>query len=570
MIGVAASPADYPAVSEFFELIKTPWELLKSGCHYDVVLCSGDPGLHPASEFAKVLLVYSGRELASDAANGIAILTRGTKNVLCRKDASIPIYGQYVTFEGGPNEADLIESTSGHAATCRYANENQLVVRVGYDIFQEVRTLLKSGQPVEYAQIPTLELHIALLRGLILEAGISLIEVPPMPVGYPFVACLTHDIDHASIRMHRWDHTMLGFLFRATLGSMRSFIRGAMPFGDLLTNCTAALRLPFVYSGLAPDFWRDFGSRYRSAERGCRSTFFVIPYRNRPGRENGGSAPRYRASGYAVSDIADAIKELVADGFEVGLHGIDAWSDSSSGRRELDEVERAIGAPVAGTRMHWLYFDEESPAKLEQAGASYDSTVGYRETVGYLAGTTQAYKPLAARELLELPLHAMDTALFYPCYLGLTQKQAVQRIEELAQTVEDLGGCLTINWHDRSLAPERLWYHAYCKTVECLRQHGAWFATGREASAWFRKRRAIVFEKDPVTGAIIARVTGLHDACLPSMRLRTYKGGLRREQADACQPEYFEQSISEGMCSAPEDANSLMNAAGVSDAVLSS
>ena len=46
--------------------------------------------------------------------------------------------------------------------------------------------------------------------------------------------------------------------------------------------------------------------------------------------------------------------------------------------------------------------------------------MGYNETVGYRAGTTQAYKPLEASRLLELPLHVMDTALFYPAYLGLS------------------------------------------------------------------------------------------------------------------------------------------------------
>ena len=41
--------------------------------------------------------------------------------------------------------------------------------------------------------------------------------------------------------------------------------------------------------------------------------------------------------------------------------------------------------------MHWLYFDQNSPKTLENAGANYDSTVGYNETVGYRAGTAQGY-----------------------------------------------------------------------------------------------------------------------------------------------------------------------------------
>jgi hypothetical protein len=74
--------------------------------------------------------------------------------------------------------------------------------------------------------------------------------------------------------------------------------------------------------------------------------------------------------------------------------------------------------------MHWLYWDENSPAQLEAAGFTYDSTGGFNGAVGYRAGTTQAFKPPMARRILELPLHVMDTALFYPYHMNLTQSEA--------------------------------------------------------------------------------------------------------------------------------------------------
>ena len=74
------------------------------------------------------------------------------------------------------------------------------VARIGYDLFAEIRTLLTVGQPAAYASIPTLDLHIALLRDLIVASGAPLVEIPPVPEGYRFIACLTHDVDHPSIR----------------------------------------------------------------------------------------------------------------------------------------------------------------------------------------------------------------------------------------------------------------------------------------------------------------------------------------------------------------------------------
>ena len=56
-------------------------------------------------------------------------------------------------------------------------------------------------------------------------------------------------------------------------------------------NWVAAIKLPFVYIGLAKDFWRDFDDRYLESEKGLPSTFFVIPRKNYPGKRVDGSAP---------------------------------------------------------------------------------------------------------------------------------------------------------------------------------------------------------------------------------------------------------------------------------------
>ena len=174
------------------------------------------------------------------------------------------------------------------------------------------------------------------------------------------------------------------------------------------------------------------------------------------------------------------------------MHGLDAWLDADEGRKERETVSQAVGAGASdlGVRMHWLFFDSNSPAILDQAGFDYDTTFGYGQTVGYRAGTAQAYKPPGATKLLELPLHVMDTALFYPSYLNLRDEEAEQLVWRLIDDVERSGGALTINWHDRSIAPERLWEDFYRKMLRELRSRGAWLPTSRKAVAWFRSRRS--------------------------------------------------------------------------------
>jgi peptidoglycan/xylan/chitin deacetylase (PgdA/CDA1 family) len=398
------------------------------------------------------------------------------------------------------------------------------MVRIGYDLLHEIRNLLIVGQPSRNANMPALELHIAFLRDLITGAGIPLVEIPPVPDGYRFIACLTHDVDHPSIRQHKCDHTMFGFLYRSVFVSLRNLMGGRIRVRDLVRNWAAVLKLPFIYLGLAKDFWSEFDDHYLELENDLRSTFFVIPFKNCSGKNSHGPAPMFRAARYGAADIADTIRKLRSAGSEVGLHGIDAWCDSVRGRAELEEIRRATGVSTVGVRMHWLYYDQYSAAALEKAGAAYDSTVGYNETVGYRAGTTQAYKPLEATRLLELPLHVMDTALFYPAHLGFSPRQARTVLGRMADNAVQFGGCLTVNWHDRSLAPERLWDTSYRDLLQDIRNRGAWFATAGQAIAWFQKRRSVVFETDCMSpDTVRARVSAHESDHLPGLRLRVHK-----------------------------------------------
>jgi peptidoglycan/xylan/chitin deacetylase (PgdA/CDA1 family) len=355
-------------------------------------------------------------------------------------------------------------------------------------------------------------------------SGIPLVEIPPVPPGHALIACLTHDVDHPSVRRHKWDHTALGFLYRACVGSVIKVCRRRAAVRDLLANWAAAARLPLVHLGIARDFWGDW-TRYAAVDGGTGSTFFVIPVGDYPGQTPfSRSAPAHRAARYGAEDIAEQIRSVTASGCEIAVHGIDAWLDSSKGREELAEVSRVAGATATGVRMHWLYGHETSPLVLEEAGFTYDSTSGYNETIGYRAGTTQVFKPLAAKRLLELPMHVMDTALFYPRHLDLAPAEATRRVTAIIDDAVRFGGIVTINWHDRSMAPERQWGRVYGRLLRDLRRRGAWFPTASQAVSWFRKRRSAVFQAVSWDGDVVsARIGGATSDGLPGLRLRVHR-----------------------------------------------
>jgi hypothetical protein len=525
MIGVVASEVEHPAVAEFFELFKTPWEFHRPGAHYDVLVCSNS--VVPENS-ARLLLLYGAQRQAFEECRSMKTRSAPGHDFVSFRGDRMPIYGSCLLFDSPCNTVVVHEGTKS-AAAVSVASDAQVMVRLGFDLFEEIRHLLTRGQPAELASIPTLDLHISLLRQLIVSQEIAVVEILPAPAGHRFIVCLTHDVDHPCVRYHKFDHTMFGFLYRATVGSVINFCRGRRSLRQVATNWKAVLSLPLVFAGLAKDFWNQL-DRYLELESDLASTFFVISTKGDAGVDSHGRRSAKRASRYASADIADDLKKLISANREIAVHGIDAWRDSAKGRDERDRIQEITGAVEIGVRMHWLYFNSQAPLMLEEAGFSYDSTAGYNETIGYRAGTAQVFKHPDVDHLLELPLHIMDTALFYPSYMNLSDEQASVALLPLIENATRFGGVLTINWHDRSLGPERLWGDAYVTLLHDLRSRKPWFATAAQTVSWFRKRRATSFASVAQDGGSI-RVQPATDrtaADLPPLTVRVYNGGASR------------------------------------------
>jgi hypothetical protein len=526
MIGVICADREKPAVREFFQLFKTPWTFWKPGAPCDVLVATSAAML-PESCAAPLVIAFGATRLSDDVSLGVSPRSRLRHDVLEAGDLQLPLYTGALTLTGDMTVLGR-SASSGEALIVERVTGPSLTIRCGYDLFSEVEFLLSAGQPRERAGTPTLDLHIELIRRWIVKAGITLWEIPPVPPGYQFLACLTHDIDFLGIRRHRLDLTLAGFLQRASVGSLHGFIRGRRSLRQFLRNWAAVLSLPLVYLGVLPDFWLPF-DRYIKADGEFRSTFFVIPFRGRPGRGPDGRSHPQRAVQYAAEETKPWLPRLRSLGFEVGLHGIDAWCDLAAAKDEFREVAKLTGEAELGVRMHWLYFDASSFATLDRAGFMYDASIGYNDAVGFRAGTSQVFRPFAAGRLLELPLIIQDTALFFPGRMNCTEQEALGLCEPILDWTQELGGVSTLLWHERSLVPERQWDGAYRWLLAQLRQRGAYVAPAREVVSWFSARRSLNLEgadieadrlralgvREPAAPALMVRIHGSRSADIP-------------------------------------------------------
>src|SRR5262245_17922349 len=160
MIGVVARAEEHDVVREFFELFKTPWEFWRADGRYDVIV-DADRGTS-VDWPARLVVLYGSAAGAFEDRRACHPGPMRSPATLSWRGNRIPPYGQCAAVgpDGGPPELVLEGTEEPVAAVTRDGGRS--VVRVGYDLFQEIRFLLTEGQPPAHARIPTLERHVAL------------------------------------------------------------------------------------------------------------------------------------------------------------------------------------------------------------------------------------------------------------------------------------------------------------------------------------------------------------------------------------------------------------------------
>ena len=249
---------------------------------------------------------------------------------------------------------------------------------------------------------------------------------------------------------------------------------------------------------------------------------------------------------YGIDEFSDMACEVIKNGFEVGVHGIDAWNNTEAASQELRRLASYMTGAETGIRMHWLYRDEDTFKVLDEAGFTYDSTFGYNDAVGYKPGTVQVFQPLETEKLLELPLTIQDTALFYTDRMDLSDNEALRQCYEIIEIHRMMGGVLTLLWHDRSLAPERLWGDIYIRLLKQVSDDGAWIVPACKGVQWYRKRRAVTFKKEVWRNAMVEVHATLSEGAtewyaLPGLYLRVHF--LRQCEGDATESRYCRSLI---------------------------
>ncbi|WP_299735197.1 polysaccharide deacetylase family protein [uncultured Endozoicomonas sp.] len=190
-----------------------------------------------------------------------------------------------------------------------------------------------------------------------------------------------------------------------------------------------------------------------SEENGLKSAFYFIC----------GQTDKMYDSDYTPEHpvIRKLLRRIYNRGHEIGLHP----SYSTFNRPELikKEAERLfqvcaeenIEQSQWGGRMHYLRWEQPTTLRAwDDAGMSYDTTMGYADRVGFRCGTCFEYPAFdpVKNKLLKLrirPLIAMECTVIDDCYMGLgTGEQALVKFCNLKDVCRLVNGEFTLLWHN--------------------------------------------------------------------------------------------------------------------------
>jgi len=359
------------------------------------------------------------------------------------------------------------------------------VYLIGIDIFREtgkilsghldaIRGGLEPAMRDELAVLPVADLLedilLFVIRSAFHDRGMPLVRKSPWPDGKPFAVCLTHDVDELK-KTYQWVSRPLRALAKRDIagfaGQTRSFlqkVRGIEPY----------------------DTYDDIMGIEQSFS--AKSTYYILKETGKFDPRSGKTWFLYgRNRSLRSAGMRSLLQKLQANGDEIGIHGsFFSYADFERFNAELRELEEVSGMRVWGNRQHNLNMNIPETWKYHvRAGLTYDTSLGFKDRIGFRWGTAYPFAPNDGEktlQLLEIPLAIMDI-----CLAACRDKE--QESIRLADVVHGTRGVLTLLWHPPMFNareyPEIR--ELYIRILRHCRDAGAWICRGKDIADWVER-----------------------------------------------------------------------------------
>ncbi|RLJ03720.1 MAG: hypothetical protein DRP08_03150 [Candidatus Aenigmatarchaeota archaeon] len=225
--------------------------------------------------------------------------------------------------------------------------------------------------------------------------------------------------------------------------------------------------LSFLFSNTSCwcfDYWETIEQKYLK-----RSIFYIYVQTEKKDFKSWLIDPSYDVR--ADKKLQLKLRQLIYDGFEIGLHG--SYHSAADEKRLVDEkdvLENILGRQVEKIRQHWLRYEEKITPVLHNKYFIYDSTIGWNDRMGFRSGCASRYRPYDHAkqkpfQYMVTPQVIMDSVIFdYGAErISLQTKKTLLMIKNI-QALKT--SHISISWHQRVCNNDYNWHKLYEKILK--------------------------------------------------------------------------------------------------------
>jgi len=267
----------------------------------------------------------------------------------------------------------------------------------------------------------------------------------------------SHDIDYLS--------KSLQFMAKQSILNAYDILRFFPRFSDMgksfLKSCAFLFSRPSYWTF---EYWEEIEKRYHT-----RSIFYIHAKAVKKNLLTWIIDPNYDLLNHPR--LQKKLKQLIDDGFEVGLHGsyLSAVHEDIMAQ-EKAVLEKVLGRPVTKVRQHWLRYQELTTPYIHDKLFHYDSTLGWNDRIGFRSGCGSQYHPYdhknqKAFSLIETPQIIMDFNIYQS--LVFENKHFMEMsLGIIAHLDQCQSACVAVSWHERACTSDYQWHKTYETILE--------------------------------------------------------------------------------------------------------
>ena len=355
---------------------------------------------------------------------------------------------------------------------------------IGFFLSGEMELILKKDEGLrrKMVQHPFTDLYARVffdaIRDMYLDAAIPFASTVLWPDGKSYAVCLTHDVDEIKKKYQWITHPIRCIKQRDREG---------------LSNQIASFRQKL--SGSEPYWTFNDIIRMEREAGGCSSFYFLCENADFIAYDSKTWHHLNRKYDWHDEHIAEVIRQLYMEGWEVGLHGsFHSYDCADKLAEEKNSLEQVLGESVRGGRQHNLnLLIPKTWCIHESLDMMYDTTLGYNDCIGFRWGTCFPFSPYDSEQnrmmkLLEIPLIIEDLPFF-------REKDVWDAFIRINKQIEDVGGVLTLLWHHSVLNATEfpVWTECYQRILAHCRARNAWITSAEKIAKWWLSRSRIQY-----------------------------------------------------------------------------